>query len=75
MVIDMDPGLAQYWDLLETVRNGHDLNGNGGNMRANVLPKNFYWLSAVTEYKCWKHLDWFHTLQFVAPERLTFLYF
>ena len=42
----MDPGLAKDWDLSESVMNRRDINGNGQNMRANVLWNNQYALLA-----------------------------
>ena len=39
---DVDPGLAQDRDSLETVTNGRDVNGNGQNTCTNVLWNNQY---------------------------------
>ena len=42
MADDMDPGLTQDRNLSEMVTNGHDVNGNGQIMCANVLWNNQY---------------------------------
>ena len=46
MLPDVDPGLAQDRDSLESVTNGRDVNGNGQNRRGNVLWNNQYALLA-----------------------------